>query len=57
MFSNEGSTTVVLNGLTIAPGAVYSDNGFEGEYNYTIYRWTFVGAGVNRLIVVKKEIV
>jgi len=57
MFKNEGTTTVNLNGFLIQPNEVYRDNGFTDEFNFTIYRWRFSGRGINRLIVIKKEIV
>jgi hypothetical protein len=57
MFKNEGTTTVILNGFQILPTEVYRDNGTYEEFNFTIYRWRFDGRGVNRLIVIKKDIV
>ena len=57
LFANEGTTTIILNGLQILPGQNYIDNGFQDEMNFTVYRFRFVAPGVNRLIVVKKDIV
>jgi hypothetical protein len=57
LFANEGTTTVIVNGLTVLPGQNFIDNGFQEEFNYTVYRFRFVGPGVNRLIVAKKEVV
>jgi hypothetical protein len=57
LFANEGTSDVILNGLTILPGQVYIDNGFQEEFNFTVYRFRFVAPGVNRLMVAKKEIV
>ena len=57
LFANEGTSDVILNGLTILPGQTYIDNGFQDEMNFTVYRFRFVAPGVNRLMVAKKEIV
>lgn len=57
LFANEGTSTIILNGLQILPGQNYIDNGFQDEMNFTVYRFRFVSPGVNRLIVVKKDIV
>jgi hypothetical protein len=57
LFVNEGTSTVILNGLQILPGQSYADNGTTNEENFTLYRYRFVAPGVNRLLVAVKYLV
>jgi hypothetical protein len=57
LFRNEGTSSVIVNGLTLAPGEFYLDNGTMFENNYTLYSFRFVQPGVNRLIVAVKYLV
>lgn len=57
LFRNEGTSSVIVNGLTLAPGEFFADNGTMMEENKTLYRFRFDGVGVNRLIVAVKYLV
>lgn len=57
LFVNQGTTTVSIRGLILAPGASFADNGNFEENNDTLYRFDFTGVGVNSLLVVIKKIV
>ena len=57
MLVNQGTTNVNLNGFIIAPGEVFIDSGTEGEINETLYKFSFEGVGVNRLIAFVKKFI
>jgi hypothetical protein len=51
---NIGTTTAILDGLEIAPGAQYVSTGNENEINMTRYRLSFTGAGNDIVLVIRK---
>jgi hypothetical protein len=51
---NIGTTTAILDGLEIAPGAQYVSPGNENEINMTRYRLSFAGVGNNIVLTVRK---
>jgi hypothetical protein len=51
---NTGSTTAIVNGLEIAPGAQYYAPGNENEFNTTRYRLSFTGVGTEEVLVIRK---
>lgn len=51
---NTGTTTAILDGLQIAPGAQYVAPGNEDELNMTRYRLSFTGAGNDIVLVIRK---
>jgi hypothetical protein len=51
---NIGTTTAILDGLEIVPGAQYVSPGNENEINMTRYRLSFAGAGNDIVLVIRK---
>jgi hypothetical protein len=51
---NIGTTTAILDGLEIVPGAQYVSPGNENEINMTRYRLSFTGAGNDIVLVIRK---
>ena len=54
LFINQGTTTAIVENITIAPSQSFSIDGNEMEYMEATIQITFSGAGNNNLIVVKK---
>lgn len=54
LFINQGTTTVIVENITIAPSQSFSIDGNEMEYMEATIQINFSGAGNNNLVVVKK---
>jgi hypothetical protein len=51
---NIGTVNAVVNGLTVTPGSQYYAPGNETEFNTTRYRLSFVAAGTQEVLVIRK---
>ncbi len=54
IFINSGTTTAVIENVTLAPSQSFVIDGNELEYTTATLQINFTGAGQNNLIVVKK---
>ena len=51
---NTGTSTAIIEGLEILPGAQYFAPGNEDELNETRYRLSFDNLGTNVVVVIRK---
>lgn len=51
---NNGTSNVLVNGISLASGDQYLSKANEGETNTTIYNVAFDNSGVNSIIVIRK---
>ena len=54
IFINLGTTTAIIENVTIAPSQSFVIDGNENEYTTATLQINFNGAGQNNLVVVKK---
>jgi hypothetical protein len=54
IFINLGTTTAIIENVTIAPSQSFVIDGNENEYTTATLQINFTGAGQNNLVVVKK---
>lgn len=51
---NIGTSTAIIEGLQIVPGAQYVVLGNQDELNMTRYRLSFTGAGTEQVLIIRK---
>jgi hypothetical protein len=51
---NTGTSTAIINGVSLLPGDQYYVQGNEGELNETRYIISFTGAGTEEVKVIRK---
>ena len=51
---NTGTSTALIDGLEVLPGAQYYSPGNENEINMTRYRLSFTGGGTEQVLVIRK---
>jgi len=54
IFTNRGTTTVLINGQTLLANESMANNGLPGEIDVTRYDIVFSGAGTNALNIRRK---
>ena len=54
LFINLGTTTALVENVTLAPSQSFSIDGNECEYTEATIQINFTGSGSNNLVVVKK---
>jgi hypothetical protein len=54
IFINLGTTTAIIENVSIAPSQSFVIDGNENEYTSATLQINFTGAGQNNLVVVKK---
>ena len=54
IFINSGTTTAIIENVTLAPSQSFVIDGNENEFTSVTLQINFTGAGQNNLIVVKK---